>query len=331
MLTIGQKTFTNNLIQGPLAGVSCAPFRYLIWKYSQPAFIYTEMISCKTILYQPKLATRFLTVDPEEGPVCFQLSSQNPHELGEAVKRATELGATLIDLNCGCPVKKIRSKGAGSRLLADAGLLYQLITAMKQNTHLPIGIKIRVDSQSGEQFNASVAKAVSDAGTDFLVVHGRHWSEHYETPAHHNEIEYFAQSVSIPVIGNGDVNSLASLHTMLTTGVKGAMISRATIGRPWLLGEWQANLKQQPFTQPTLKEIGELFFIHVTRLSVLLNNEKFALIQARKFAKYYARPLSATETAAFLQAMNQCETLLHLEKIYQQYFKNSLENNDESR
>src|SRR5579872_3048443 len=99
---LGNKNFSANIIQGPLAGVSCAPFRRLIWRYSQPAFACTEMISCKTILHQSQASLqRFVKKDPEERAVCFQLSGNNPLELAEAVKRVTDYGADLIDLNCG--------------------------------------------------------------------------------------------------------------------------------------------------------------------------------------------------------------------------------------
>lgn len=106
-LVLGSKYFPINLIQAPLAGVSCAPFRALTTEYGRPAFTCTEMISCKTMLYQPELARkRYMAKHAMEGAVCFQLSSNQPQELAEAVKIATDAGADLIDLNCGCPVKK---------------------------------------------------------------------------------------------------------------------------------------------------------------------------------------------------------------------------------
>lgn len=234
-LTIGNLTFPVNIIQGPLAGVSCAPFRLLTWRYSQPAFSYTEMLSCKTLLHQPEFTRqRYITKDANEGPVCFQLSSSDPTELAEATKRVTEYGANLIDLNCGCPVKKIRSKGAGSSLLTQPNKIYHLIRAMKENTHVPVSIKIRVEN-TDEKFNQELANAVNDAGADFLVVHGRHWTEHYETPCRHDEIKYFVDTMKIPVIGNGDIACMDSLKKMLATGCAGVMIARAGVGQPWLI------------------------------------------------------------------------------------------------
>jgi tRNA-dihydrouridine synthase B len=318
-LQLGIKQFPVNLIQGPLAGVSCAPFRQLTWRYSQPAFTCTEMISCNTLIHMPQAQQRrFITKDPREGPVCFQLAGSGPHEVAEAVKRVTDYGADLIDLNCGCPVKKIRSKGAGSSLLTDPILLYQLIRAMKENTHVPVSVKIRVEGGSGLQFNRDVAQVVSDAGADFLIVHGRHWSEHYETPCRHEEIQFFVDALSIPVIGNGDVACIDSLKTMLATGCAGVMIGRAGVGQPWLIGQLIAEMNQKSFHTPTPQEIGLLFIEHVTDLAELLNSEKFAIIQSRNFCKYYARRIFAR--TEFCAAMNVCETFNDLHDICSQYF-----------
>lgn len=318
-LQLGNKTFPVNLIQGPLAGISSAPFRRLTWRYSKPAFICTEMISCKTILHQSEASLqRFIEIAPDEGPVCFQLSANHPAELAEATRRITAKGADLIDLNCGCPVKKIRSKGAGSSLLSTPSKLYQLISAMKQNTHLPVSIKIRVEGGSSDTFNAEVATVVAEAGADFLVVHGRHWTEHYETPCHYEDIQFFVDRLKIPVIGNGDIACRESLQKMFATGCAGVMISRAGVGQPWLIGKLMADWKQEKYPLPSSKEIGDIFIEHILQLTKLLGSEKFAILQARKFAKYYARHLNSR--MEFSQAINQCENVTDLQTICERYF-----------
>lgn len=322
-LKLGNSIFPDNLIQAPLAGVSCAPFRALTWKYSQPAFSCTEMLSCKTLLHQPALAqSRYLIKDPNEGPLCVQLSGNNPLELAEAVKRVTQYGVDLIDLNCGCPVPKIRNKGAGSSLLVESARLYQLIRAMKQNTHVPVSIKIRVEGGSQDRFNAELATVVNDAGADFLVVHGRHWTEHYETPCHYEDIQFFVEALKIPVIGNGDVACVDSLKRMLATGCAGAMIGRAGVGQPWLIAQLRAEIMGEVFTPPGLAEIGEIFVTHVEKLADLLHSEKFAILQARKFAKYYARTM--TDKAEFCAEINECEQMEKLREICEEYFYNSI-------
>lgn len=313
-LTLGKLTFPINIIQGPLAGVSCAPFRKLTWRYSQPAFSCTEMISCKTLLYQSAFSRkRFLQKDPKEGPVCFQLAGNDPVELAEATKIITDQGADLIDLNCGCPVKKIRSKGAGSHLLTNTATLYKLIRAMKENTSVPVSIKIRVEGHSADQFNQEVANVVRDAGADFLVVHGRHWTEHYETTCHYSEIAFFVNELKIPVIGNGDIACVESLTKMLDTGCAGVMLSRAGVGQPWLIRKLVTELNNKTYTIPSDKEIGMIFLEHVSDLSDLLNSEKFAILQSRKFAKYYVRNKALKDE--FCSSVNTCENLKDLEKI----------------
>ena len=277
------------------------------------------MISCKTLIHQPISAQqRFIQKDSQEGPVCFQLSSNNAIELAEAVKIATQNGADLIDLNCGCPVKKIRSKGAGSKLLTDPAMLYQLITAMKNNTHLPISIKIRVEGKSSEKFHTEIAKVINDAGADFLVVHGRHWTEHYETPCRYEDIRFFVENLSIPVIGNGDIRCVESLRKMFATGCAGVMISRAGVGQPWLIKKLISEMENQKFVSPSIKEIGLSFIEHMTRLAKLINNEKFAVLQGRKFAKYYGRNLA--QKAEFCEAVNICFNLKDFENICLNYF-----------
>ena len=318
-LILGNKSFHTNLIQGPLAGISCAPFRLLTWRFSKPAFSCTEMISCKTIIHQsPSSLERFIRKEPDEGPVCFQLSGSDLAELAEATKRVTDFGADLIDLNCGCPVKKIRSRGAGSSLLTQPSQLYELICVMKQNTHVPVSVKIRVESNSNDVFNHDIAKVVTEAGLDFLIVHGRHWTEHYETPCNYDEIKFFVDELKIPVIGNGDIACVDSLKKMLATGCAGAMISRAGVGQPWLIQKLMAELNNERFQPPTLLEIQSIFLEHVERLINLLGNEKFAILQARKFAKYYGRMLS--NRIEFTTEVNACDKFDDLKKICNAYF-----------
>lgn len=318
-LILGKVTFPQNMIQGPLAGISCAPFRRLVWKYSQPAFTCTEMLSCKTLIHQRHTsAKRYLTKAPDEGPLSFQLSGNDPAELSEATKIATAHGADLIDLNCGCPVNKIRKKGAGSRLLQNANTLYALIRAMKNNTHVPVSVKIRVDGDSNEACNNDVAKAITEGGADCVIVHGRHWTEHYETPCRYDQIQFFVNALSIPVIGNGDVQCLKSLQRMLATGCKGIMIARAGVGQPWLIQKLLTEANDQHFIPPTLEERGEIFLEHIVHLMDLLQNEKFALLQARKFAKYYAR--ETLWKMDFATAIHHCLTLKELEKTIQHFF-----------
>jgi tRNA-dihydrouridine synthase B len=319
VLQLGNQTFSSAIIQGPLAGVSTAPFRELIWRYSQPAYCATEMISCKTLLHASKqIQKRYITKSKVEGAVSFQLSGNDPSELAEATKIATDCGADLIDLNCGCPVKKIRSKGAGSKLLSEPQRLYQLIRAMKDNTTVPVSIKIRVDGGSDESFNDALITMLNEAGSDFVVVHGRHWTEHYETPCRYDQIAYFVERLAMPVIGNGDIACAASLKKMLATGCAGVMIGRAGVGQPWLIAKLMAEINGEQFELPTNAAIREMFLTHVDQLAELLHDERIAVREARQFAKYYAR--TVMDRDALVAAVNRCESLTALREICSNLF-----------
>lgn len=318
-LTLSHRSFPVNLIQGPLAGVSTAPFRALTAHYMQPAFSCTEMVSCHTIIHQSEFAYhRFIKKHEKEGALCVQLSSSDPLQLAEATKRVTDYGVESIDLNCGCPVNKIRKKGAGSRLLTDARKIYTLIRAMKNNTHLPVSIKIRVQGSSNDRFHRDLANAINDAELDFLIVHGRHWTENYETPCHYNDIAYFVEEINKPVIGNGDIHSIDSLKKMFATGCQGVMIARASVGQPWLFNQLYAAMQGESFTSPSPQEIGRLFIWHIEELATLLGNEKMAVLHARKLGKYYARSLH--NKTHFIKAITLCDCVDALKRIITDFF-----------
>lgn len=263
---------------------------------------------------------RYIEKDPAEGPTCFQLFGNDPQELAETTKIVTDLGADLIDLNCGCPARKVRRQGAGSSLLLDAPKLYQMLLAMKQNTHLPVSVKIRVEGGSSDKFNAEIAKVVNDSGVDFLVVHGRHWNEHYETPCNYDEIRFFVEQVKIPVIGNGDIFDIASLKKMLATGCAGAMIARGGVGQPWLIRNLIAEMRGEEVIVPTPQEVAAVFIEHIVRLSSLLGNERCAVLHARKIAKYYARNLPSQTRKVFCIAVNACDNLPDFRDLCLRYF-----------
>jgi tRNA-dihydrouridine synthase B len=277
------------------------------------------MISAKTLINHSNSALkRYVHKDPMEGPVCFQLSGNDSEELGRAVRVATDFGADLIDLNCGCPVRKIRGKGAGSSLLMHPAKIYSLITAMKANTHVPVSVKIRVDNESDKQ-NSEIVKAVSDAGADYLIVHGRHWTEDYDVTCRYDSIEYFVNEMKIPVIGNGDIDSHETLMKMYATGCAGVMIGRAGVGQPWLIGKLMAQMQNHHYQSPQCSEIGNVFIEHVHKLYELIRSEKFTVLQSRKVAKYYARGYDWQY--AFTLDMNHCHSLAELEQVTRQYFK----------
>jgi len=307
--------FKTGLVQAPLAGYSCAPMRKLAWQWGQPDFCCTEMLSAKHIVSDAPQKERYRYKDSEEGPLCIQLSGSNPDILAKATEQVLQWGADLIDLNCGCPMPKIRGKHEGSKLLADSTRLAKLIKAIKSVSSVPVLIKIRVDGDSDDDYHLSAAIAAQDAGIDAISVHGRHWTERYDTPARYEEIAEIKAKLHIPVIGNGDVCDAHSAKKLLSeTQCDAIMIARASLGQPWLFAQIAHELQGKPYTPPGLKEIGLLFLEHIRGL-IKLEGEKVALLQSRKLAKYYIRHHLPSDTIEPLQNVTTYSELEELVRL----------------
>ena len=298
-LTIGSLTFKHNLIQGPLAGYSCAPFRKLFSQFTAPAYCVTEMISAQDLVRNKNFRSRYVWRDPAEERLCYQLSGNCPATLRAATAIVTDLGADLIDLNCGCPKPKIRKKKCGSYLLNQPQRIAEIVAAMKSVSATPVTVKIRVDDGDDNQHFA-VAQAVTQAGADALIVHGRHWREDYEAPCRYNIISEIAAAVSIPVIGNGDVRDIPSLRAMLETGCAGVMIARAGSGKPWIFQQLLQEFSGKHYAPPPITEIIQLFNQHIAGLTALEGEFKAAL-ESRKLLHYYFRDyLTPAQLAALM-------------------------------
>ena len=317
-LQIGNKTFLSNLIQAPLAGISCSPFRSLVWQFGGVAYCCTEMLSAKELAYDVKRSPRYYTKSSAEGPLCWQISGNDANELARAATKVVEKGADLIDLNCGCPQPKIRKKHCGSRLLEDERHLSSLVRAIKQHADVPVTMKIRIDRGNNDFCGPSLAKACEEAGVDAIIVHGRHWTDDYTNPACLDSIAKVAEGINIPVIGNGDINDAASLQKMFAhTGCAGVMIARASVGQPWLFQKLNAEASGHTYEPPTTVGIGTLLLRHVEGL-MGLEGEAVAVMQARRFAKYYARDLPSVKS--FTEQVNTAVTYADLQAIVDEYF-----------
>jgi tRNA-dihydrouridine synthase B len=317
-LKIGSLVFPSVLIQAPLAGYSCAPMRRLVQQSGGAAYACTEMLSAQHIFSGAKQKKRFEYKDPDEDLLCYQLSGNKADVLARASEQVCLWGADLIDLNCGCPQPKIRKKKVGSSLLADPEHLYRLVCAMKSAVSVPVTVKIRVDGSSQDNNNISVADAVASAGADALIVHGRHWSERYDTQVSAQQIKLFVDAVDIPVIANGDVECAASAKELLgQTGAAGIMIARASLGQPWLFSKIKSELLGQAFKMPSLSEVGAMLIQHAQGL-IDLEGEVVALLQSRKLLKYYM--LHADLDYSMID-LSQVNCFNDLEKIVALYFE----------
>ena len=283
-LKLGSLTLESNLIQAPLASISCAPFRLLTQKYGAPGYTCTEMLSSQHLLTGVN-APRYIYRSPEENSLCFQLSGRSSEVLAMATEKAIELGADIIDLNCGCPMPKIRKKQAGSKLLETPEHLHEILKAIRAITDKPLTCKIRLSSTP----HLEVLEAVESAGVDALIVHGRTWQDDYSVPVYLEEIADIKSHATIPIIANGDVFDGPSAKKILdSTKADGLMIGRYGVGQPWIFAEIRAHLNNQPFTRPSEASQRRLFLEHLNSLSDLIGWHQ-ALNQSKRFGQYYFR------------------------------------------
>jgi nifR3 family TIM-barrel protein len=317
-LSLGTLTLENNLIQAPLAGYSSLPFRLLSWTLGRPGLLATEMISANALFQNSDSQEQYLARSEKEGPVLYQLWGAKPDAMGFAAARATERGASAIDLNCGCPVRKVRAANAGSRLMEQPELVAELVRAMRKNTALPVSVKIRVGTDAGNFNGAEIARIAEGEGADWITVHGRHAKESYGTPCRYGEIAKIVRAVAIPVVGNGDVRDGATAKKMFDeTGVAGAMIGRACMGAPWVFDKIKTQCAGLDYVPPSIPEIGGIILRHHDLLAELLGPER-AVRHCRKLGSFYSKSFAGARE--FRNQLNFCFTRDDLAAQIAKYF-----------
>jgi len=222
------------LILAPLAGYTDLAFRLLCRQFGA-GLCYTEMISCHGLVYQKEKTQLLTRTVPEERPVALQLFGADPIIMGEAAALVSDMPVDIIDINMGCPVRKVTKKGAGAALMKDAYLAATIISEVCNNTNLPVTVKIRTGWNHDSIVAPDFAKMAEDNGASAIAVHGRTWSQGFVGQVDWQTIARVKNNVAIPVIGNGDVNTYQeALQFMDNTGCDGIMIGRAALGNPWV-------------------------------------------------------------------------------------------------
>lgn len=281
-LQIGSITLPHRLIQGPLAGFSCAPFRKTFNQFSPPAFCVSEMMSANDVLYKHANQSRYIYRAPEEHILCYQIAGSDPAVMAKAASRLASLGASMIDINCGCPKPKIRKKGAGSALLENEERLYEIVAHVRAAISIPLTVKLRI---LGDERDIELATKIEAQGADALIVHGRRFIDDYDMPCDYLKIQQIKAALKIPVIANGDISDKASLEKAVLKSQSDAyMISRAGTGKPWL---YQALLNLNS-DDPSMsyQDLLDCFLMHLEGLKSL-ESEYQAVLQSRQLVRYY--------------------------------------------
>lgn len=308
---IGGVEIDGPLVLAPMAGVTDGSFR-LLCRRMGAGLVFTEMISADGLVRGNWRTLEYLRLSREERPIGLQLFGHDPGVLAEAASVVTETcSPDLIDLNCGCPVRKVVGRRAGSALLLDLPLLSRIVRAMVAATQVPVTVKIRSGWKAGDNLGMAASLAVRDAGASAVTVHARPRSGGFSSEPEWGMIEWAKRSLDIAVIGNGGIAGPGDALAMLReTGCDAVMIGRAAMGNPWIFRRARAALDGGAVPPPPgPRERLSTFVCHAEGLA-RLKGERRAVRQMRKHAAWYSKGLPGS--SAFRRQVNACESLAGL-------------------
>jgi len=303
---IGSYQLKNNLIVAPMAGVTDRPFRQLC-KSMGAGMAVSEMVASNSLLRGSTKTRRRANHEGEVDPISVQIAGADPRMLADAARYNVDEGAQIIDINMGCPAKKVCNVMAGSALLRDEPLVGRILDAVVAAVSVPVTLKIRTGWDRGNRNALSVARTAERAGIKALAIHGRTRACGYSGEAEYDTIAAVKARVGIPVIANGDISTPERVKQVLDyTHADGVMIGRAAQGRPWMFREIQHYLETgQRLPAPEVGEIHRVLIGHLNDLYQFYG-EYTGVRVARKHISWYTKGLAGS--AAFRHAMNQLET-----------------------
>ena len=321
-LTIGNQTINNRLIVAPMAGVTDNPFRRLAKSFGAGHAI-SEMIIADTALYARQKSLYRANFTGEIAPISAQVAGAEPDKLAQAVRFQVENGACIVDINMGCPAKKVCRKLSGSALLQDLDLVKKLLDSAVEsvaNLGVPITLKTRLGFANGQENILTVAKIAENAGISALAIHGRTREDFYTGNARYELIKTVKETTNMPIIVNGDIDTPQKAKWVQEyTGADAVMIGRAGQGRPWIFREIAHYLATgEMLAPPTLGEFREIVLNHLDELYQFYGEYSGCRI-ARKHIAWYTGGL--TNANAFREAMYHEETTCGQYKVVDEFFK----------
>ncbi len=320
---IGPYQLSNNLIVAPMAGVTDRPFRTLC-KYFGAGHAVSEMMTADKTLRMSKKSLYRANFDGELAPISAQIAGSDPEQLAEAARYQIANGAQIVDINMGCPAKKVCNKRAGSALLQDEDLVARILDAVVAAVDVPVTLKTRLGFLNGEENILRVAKRAEDAGIAALALHGRTREDMYLNTARYELIREVKKNIHIPLIANGDIDSPEKAKYVLDyTGADAVMIGRAAQGRPWIFREIAHYLETgEHLAAPEIVEVKQVLMGHLAELYQFYGEYSGCRI-ARKHIAWYTKGLRSSNE--FRQNMYKVENTADQAKVVESYFDQLLD------
>lgn len=312
-MKIGKVKVQPPICLGPMAGVTDLPFRILC-KEMGCGLLYTEMVSAKAIYYKNKNTEELIATQQGEAPIAIQLFGSEPQLMADMAKVVEERAFDIIDVNMGCPVPKVVNNHEGSALMKDPKLVEQILTAMVKAVKKPVTIKIRKGFDEDSVNAVEIAKIAEACGVSAVAVHGRTRQQYYSGKADWDVIRQVKESVSIPVIGNGDITCGKDAKAMMElTGCDGVMIGRAAQGNPWIFKEVAHYLSTgEELPKPDIEEVKQMILRHA-RMLIEYKGEFTGIREMRKHVAWYTT--GYPNSAKLRVAINATESYEQLEEL----------------
>ncbi len=315
-LNIGGVPLKSHAVLAPMAGVSDRAYRELCVRFGA-AYCVSEMVSSKALSFNSKKSEELMEISDSERPCGIQIFGDDPKCMADAAKHALENEPDIIDINMGCPAPKISSNGSGSALMKNPQLCGEIVKAVTAVTDIPVTVKIRKGWDDDSVNAVEVAKICESAGAAAITVHGRTRQQYYKPPVDYDIIKAVRESVSVPVIANGDIDSAEKAKEVMDiTGCDLVMIGRATLGNPWIFSQINAYLENPnvKIHTPDLEERLGVMIEHIGKM-VEYKGEHMAMLQARKLVVGYFKGIKGA--AALRNEAGKIKTLDDLYELRQ--------------
>ena len=304
-MNIGPYSIPSQVLLAPMAGTSDKPFR-MICRAQGAGLTTSEMVVMQNHLLNSNKSKHRLDFTSEQSPISIQIAGSEAEELAESARKAVDFGADIIDINMGCPAKKVCNKAAGSALMQNEKLVEDIIKSVVNAVDIPVTLKMRTGWNEENKNAPIIAKIAEDFGIQMLAIHGRTRSQKYNGEAEFNTVKKITKMVSIPVVANGDITSPEKAKDVLDfTGADAVMLGRATQGNPWLVGQVNDYLKTgQTSKAPSLDKKIPLILKHILQIHDFYGH-KMGTQLSRKHIFWYSMHLDQEKGTAFWPNINR--------------------------